>query len=215
MKKSVVLLSGGLDSSVNFLKALRETSVQMALTFDYGQRAARQEIKQASLQCQKYGIIHKVINLPWLMEITKTSLVNRSVDVPLDMEIDNLTQTKATAKNVWVPNRNGVFLNIAAAFAESVGASVIVPGFNKEEATTFPDNSVEFMLATDKALGFSTANQVEVVCYTASMDKSEIARLGRELGADFNLMWPCYFGEDKRCGRCESCLRFDRAISNL
>ncbi len=214
-KKSIVLLSSGLDSSVNLLVALRRTDVVMALTFDYGQRAAAKEIEFSKALCERYGVKHKVIELPWLREITKTSLVNTRVDVPVGMEIDNLEQTQKTAKSVWVPNRNGVFLNIAASFADSLKAQVIIPGFNKEEATTFPDNSEDYLDAATTAFSYSTENKVEVECYTTQMSKPDIARLGRELGLDFDGVWVCYFGETTICGECESCLRFARAIKSL
>lgn len=214
-KKSIVLLSSGLDSSVNFLVALRRTDILLALTFDYGQRAVHQEIKHSKLLCDRYGIKHKVIELPWLRDITKTSLVNTGSDIPVDVEIDALEKTKETARAVWVPNRNGVFLNIAASFADSLKAQVVVPGFNKEEAVTFPDNSEDYLDAATTAFSYSTQNHVEVECYTSQMDKPEIARLGRELGLDFSQVWACYFGGSTSCGVCESCLRFNRAMKAL
>lgn len=215
MKRSVVLLSGGLDSSVNLLAADRETEVALALTFDYGQRAAQKEIQSAKKQCENLKIPHEVLNLSWLGAITKTSLVNREALVPTSVAIDDADATQDSAKKVWVPNRNGVFLNIAASFAESLEANCVVPGFNWEEAQTFPDNSEDYLDALTAAFSYSTANQVTAHCYTAEMDKTEIARLGKELGADFALMWPCYFGGEKPCGECESCQRFQRAVGRL
>ncbi len=214
-KRTVVLLSGGLDSSVNLYKAHQETEVVLALTFDYGQRAALREIESATKQCSKLSIPHKVISLPWFRDFTQTSLVNVTEAVPKDVAIDDRQQTVHSAKLVWVPNRNGIFLNIGAAFAESLGADFIIPGFNHEEATTFPDNSEDFMDAISDSLSYSTANQVVAFCYTADKDKTEIARMGFELGADFSLMWPCYHGDEKPCGSCESCLRFQRAVRKV
>ncbi len=212
-KKSIVLLSSGLDSSVNFLLALRKTEIVLALTFDYGQRAAVREIEYSRALCARYGVHHKVIELPWLRDITKTSLVNAQVSIPLEMSLDDLTQTTKTAESVWVPNRNGVFLNIAASFAETLNASVIIPGFNKEEAVTFADNSEDYLDAATVAFSYSTRSQVEVECYTTQMVKSEIAQLGQELGLDKSLVWSCYFGEPQPCEKCESCLRFARAMN--
>lgn len=212
-KKSVVLLSGGLDSSVNLHAAHRATQVLLALTFDYGQRAAEREIESAKAQCLRLRIPHRVIALPWFRDFTTTSLLNRTQEIPRDVGIDDREQTEASAKAVWVPNRNGIFLNIAAAFAESHGADFVIPGFNREEAATFPDNSEDFMDAVSASLSYSTANQVVAFCYTADKDKPEIAKMGFDLGADFSLMWPCYYGEEKPCGHCESCLRFQRAVS--
>ncbi len=210
---SVVLLSSGLDSTVNLYEALEKSEVRLAITFDYGQRAAAREIARAREMTSRLNIPHKVIELAWFRDFTRTSLVDRSQDVPTSaVEIDNLKASFETAKAVWVPNRNGIFLNIGAAFAESLGAKWLVPGFNAEEAATFPDNSQAYLEVATKAFGFSTGNQVEVKCFTTTMDKTQIVARGKELGVPFELIWTCYFGEEKPCGQCESCRRFQRAL---
>lgn len=210
---SVALLSSGLDSTVNLYEAREKSEVRLALTFDYGQRAATREIARARELTSRLQIPHKVIELPWFRDFTTTSLVDRSQDVPTaNVQIDNLTTSFETAKAVWVPNRNGIFLNIGAAFAESLGAKWLVPGFNAEEAATFPDNSQAYLEVATKALGFSTGNHVEVKCFTTTMDKTQIVARGKELGVPFELLWPCYFGEERPCGKCESCRRFQRAL---
>src|SRR5665213_2617029 len=118
---AVVLFSAGLDSTYNLLKALEKFTVRLALTFDYGQKAAVREIERAALMAKHFSVPHKVISLPWFTEFTKTSLLGKQ-DVPSgrDIEIDNLETSRASAKNVWVPNRNGILLNVAAGFAEGL-----------------------------------------------------------------------------------------------
>lgn len=214
-KRSVVLLSSGLDSTVNLYEARAETEVVLALTFDYGQRAAPREIERAGRISGHAGVDHRVVSLPWFRDFTKTSLVDRGAEVPVGerVEIDDRSVSLQTAKAVWVPNRNGIFLNIAAAFAEGLGADVIIPGFNAEEATTFPDNTDEFLKAATKAFSYSTSNRIEAVCFTTSLDKTEIVRRGIELNVPFDLIWPCYFAEAEPCGQCESCKRFGRAMA--
>ena len=126
--------------------------------------------------------------------------------------MDDLVTSKETAKSVWVPNRNGIFLNVAAGYAESLGADWIVPGFNKEEAATFPDNSAGSLEATTQALSYSTANKVQIKCFTTDKNKTEIVQMGQALKVDWTLMWPCYFSGEKWCGQCESCQRSKRAL---
>ena len=217
MKKAVVLLSSGLDSTVNLYAAVKEYHVVRVLTFDYGQRAATQEIAKSRALCQKLNLDHQVLELPWFKNLSTSALINHQFAVPTQeqVSIDSYEQSVQTAKSVWVPNRNGVFLNIAAAIAEGLGADYIVPGFNREEASTFPDNSKEFMQALDLSFSFSTASRVEVKCFTIDMDKTAIARLGRELDVPFSMIWPCYFAGDEICLKCESCLRYQRAMSGL
>jgi 7-cyano-7-deazaguanine synthase len=115
---------------------------------------------------------------------------------------------------VWVPNRNGVFINLAAAFAESLEASLIITGFNAEEAATFPDNSPQYVEAINEALSFSTQNQVQVFSPTQNLNKTEIVNLGLQLALPWELVWSCYKEGDsagRMCGECESCRRFMRA----
>jgi len=211
--KSIVLLSGGLDSSVSLMCAREEGEVVLALTFDYSQRAAEREIAAAKAICERLGVPHQVVALPWLGEITSTALVNRSAKLPKPgtEELEG-EQAKAAAQAVWVPNRNGLFIAIAAAFAEAMGADQIVTGFNAEEAAAFPDNSAAFVEATNAALALSTLRKVRVVSYTQELNKTEIVRLGQRLGAPLDLVWSCYTAGPHPCGACDPCLRFQRAM---
>lgn len=199
--KSILLLSGGLDSTVSLACAVKEADVEIALSFDYGQRAANREIEASIEICKEYGIGHRVVELAWLEEITSTALVNEKAEIPLG------SFGNESAKKVWVPNRNGVFVNIAASFAESLGLDSIITGFNQEEAETFKDNSSEFVTAINKSLKYSTLSPVKVVSFTANLKKDEIVFLGLKLKAPLRKIWCCYSGNDLMCGKCESCQR--------
>lgn len=204
--KGVAILSGGLDSTVSLAAATRKMDVVLALTFDYGQRAAAREREASAKIARHFRISHRLIAIPWLAALTSTALVNRRARLPLR------EMSERSAKAVWVPNRNGVFIEIAAAHAESLGARRLITGFNREEAATFPDNSAAYVNAVNHALSFSTANGVRVVSYTGALDKKAIVRLGRRLGAPLDFIWPCYEGGKRWCGACESCLRSLRAL---
>lgn len=208
MKKSIVLLSSGLDSSVNLAAANKKTKVSLALTFDYGQAAAKREIYYSKKLCGFYNIKHKTIKLDFYKELTKNEIIP---EIALK-DLDNKLITKKTAKAVWMPNRNGLFINIAASFAEKLKADLIITGFNKEEARTFPDNSKEFVKKINAALKYSTLRRAIVKSYTQNLDKREAAKLGMKLGLPFEYIWPCYRGGKKLCGVCESCVRYKRAI---
>lgn len=212
---AVVLLSGGLDSAVNLKRALDDDGVSLALTFDYGQRSAAREAAAASLMCRQLDVRHRLIALPWLAEICATALVDAQAALPevtaQDLDGQRVTSGE-TARAVWVPNRNGLFANIAAAFAESLGASTIVAGFNAEEAATFPDNSADFVAAVNASLRFSAGAGVRLVSYTQDLSKTEIVVVGREIGAPIRSVWSCYLGREDHCGRCESCARLERAL---
>jgi 7-cyano-7-deazaguanine synthase len=214
MIKSVVCLSSGLDSTVNLFLAHQQTKVVATVTFDYGQKASQREIEKAQALSMMLNIPHQVIATPWLKNFGKSSLTSDEQQVPVShhVSIDDYNVSSQTAKAVWVPNRNGIFLNIAAGLAESLSADVVIPGFNLEEATTFPDNSEDFIKTLDAAFSYSTANQVKVACYTVKLSKNEIVKKGIELKVPFEKTWPCYFAEEKWCGICESCQRAKRAF---
>lgn len=213
MPSSIVLLSGGLDSTVN-LKCALDAGSARAVTFDYGQRAARREVEATAAMCARYGLAHHVVSIPWLGDISPSALTvkGKAIPRPVAAQLDEPSAARRTAQQVWVPNRNGVFLAIAAAFAESFGAEQVVPGFNAEEAVTFPDNSADFIRAFNRSLRFSTGTCVRVKCYTAAKSKAAIVRVGLRNDAPLDLVWCCYEGRRKMCGACESCLRFTRAV---
>jgi len=214
---AIVLLSGGLDSAVNLKRAVDDTGVVVALTFDYGQRAASKEAAAASLMCRQLGVPHQLISLPWLAELSGSSLVDRGSIIPQlspgELESGKVTDGE-TARAVWVPNRNGVFVNIAAAFAEGMGAETIVAGFNTEEAATFPDNSAEYVEAANKALAWSTLRKPILLSYTQKLTKAEIVKLGRGIEAPIVNIWSCYEAGVDLCWRCESCARLSRALKS-
>lgn len=213
--KSIALLSSGLDSVVAFKKEHDEHGVGLAITFDYGQRAAEKEIQNAKLICQRYGIEHVVIELPWLKSVTTTALVYRqeTVPEPTESELDDIAgKAQETAHLVWVPNRNGAFINIAASYGDAMGFNRIVCGFNAEEGATFPDNTPEFVEAVNKSLKLSCEKHVAVVAPVIHMNKEQIIREGVKIDAPLDLSWSCYFSADQPCGKCESCMRRARAF---
>lgn len=213
---AIVLLSSGLDSAFNLLKTTQQFKVALALTFDYGQRACAREVECSTKLAAHFNVPHKVVQLPWFKDFTKTTLVDRSLNLPTgsDVKIDSIERSLETAKAVWVPNRNGIFLNIAAGFAEGLSAQYIVPGFNLEEAQTFPDNSGAYLKSLDEAFAFSTQNRVHTHCYSTHLNKSQIVKQAMLLDLPFKLLWPCYQDGAKWCGTCESCLRFARALES-
>lgn len=213
----IVLLSGGLDSAVSLALYLEGDTLDLALTFDYGQRSREQEIKAAGLIAGYYGIAHKIIALPFLKEQTTTALVNAEYDVPdiSGIDLDNLERGLESAADVWVPNRNGLFINIAAVYAENLKQpSCIITGFNSEEASSFPDNSLEFIYAINQSLKYSTMQKTTVVSPTSKMTKTDIVREGLRLNIPWQYIWSCYNNQPQLCGTCESCQRFKRALLN-
>lgn len=214
--RALALISGGLDSIVAAWAAKDEHIIAAALTCDYGQRAREREIQAARNVASKLGCSHIVVELPWLGQLGQSALTDPRAEVPEvpTSQLDDPSRTQQSAAAVWVPNRNGVFVNVAAAYAEALDCGVIICGFNAEEAATFPDNSAEFIEAADRFLEFSTMRRPKVISPTVGLDKREIVLLGQRLGAPLGLVWSCYHGGEEHCWRCESCQRLRRALES-
>jgi 7-cyano-7-deazaguanine synthase len=185
----------------------------LALFFDYGQRAAEAERRAGGAIAARLQIPFQEISLPWLAPLGHSALIDTDQSLPelTEEELDNVAVTMKSAQTVWVPNRNGIFLNVAAAYAESLEADFVVTGFNAEEAMTFPDNSEAFVVAAGEFFRYSTLNRVQVISYTQEWNKTVIVQKGLEMDVPFDLIWSCYQTGSQHCGQCESCLRSIRA----
>ena len=214
MSKSVILLSGGLDSFVSLALTKEEYNVELALTFDYGQKSVEKEIEASKSICECYKIQHKVIKLDWLKEITQTALVSDK-EIPVTDLTDLLSDdfVENSAASVWVPNRNGAFLNIAAAYADSYDYDYIIFGANKEEGTTFPDNTQEFIDRINAAFEYSTQKKPKAYAPLINLFKNDIVKSAVEHYVPLELTRSCYSTKDNHCGVCESCVRLKRALT--
>ena len=201
--KAIILLSGGLDSLVSLDIARDDFDVSLAITFDYGQKALDKEIDASKKICEYYGMSHKIIKLDWLKDITKTSLVS-------DEEIPNGIQE--TSNSVWVPNRNGLFLNIAGCFCDSYDYDAIIIGANKEEGQTFPDNTQEFIEKVNEEFQYSTKKQPRVIAPLINLNKNDIVKQAILRSVPLEFVYSCYDGKEKNCGHCESCTRLKNAL---
>lgn len=210
---AIILLSGGLDSVVSLAVLKHKLDIELAITFNYGQKSALREIESSKKIAQYYNIKHEIINLDWLKKISTSSLTtNDNIPALTSDMLDNKSVTQESAKSVWVPNRNALFINIAACYAESMNISNIIIGANKEESNTFKDNSIDFISAINTSLENSTNNMPKVVAPLIDMNKEEIVKFAVEYKIPFEYIFSCYLNGQKQCGKCESCLRLKRAL---
>jgi 7-cyano-7-deazaguanine synthase len=203
---SVALVSGGLDSLVSLARAVRERDVRLVLFLDYGQRARESERVSSMSAANYYGRPFEEVDIRWLEALSPSGMQATGVEGEDDLR---------TLDQVWVPNRNGVFISIAAAYAERYGCDTVVTGFNREEAEEFPDNSQDYVDRVNLGLALSTRNRVRVESFTIELDKRAIIRLGLELKAPLSIVWSCYRSGERMCGRCASCARLRGAIDSL
>lgn len=212
--KGISVLSGGLDCTVATSIYAKDFELT-AITFNYGQQSLTQEIKHAKLICEKLNMKHVVIDLPWLKKISNSSLTsNENIPEIKESDLDNYDVTIETAKSVWVPARNTVFCSIALAYAESIGAEIIIVGWDYEEARTFPDNSKEYLNAFNETIKYGSFDDIKIKAPLIDMNKEDIVKKGEEVNAPMQLSYSCYVGKDKHCGTCESCKRRKRAFVN-
>ena len=215
MKKAISVMSGGLDCTVATAVYCKDYEIH-AITFDYGQKAATQEIRASKEICVRMGWSHEVIELDWLSRISNSSL-NTDDDIPEvdENDLDDLDKSSETASNVWVPARNTVFTSIALSYAESIGAEIIIVGWNGEEGATFPDNSKEYLDEFNNLISVGSPEKIRIEAPAIDLDKEEIVKLGLDVGAPMELSYSCYKGEEIPCGVCESCMRRKRAFKKM
>lgn len=218
--RAVTVLSGGLDSTVATLIAKDLGYDLTAVIFNYGQKAAKREINSAKKICEILNIKPIVVDLPFVKQFKKSSLITDK-EIPT-LKIEELDSEKVyeTMKSVWVPARNLIMFSIASGFAEALDAKKVFIGINKEEGVTFPDNTIEFVNAFNKSLEYGTLNKVKIEAPLYDKTKEEIVKIGSELEKKLNVevlkyTYSCYKdnGEDfLHCGKCESCIRRKRAF---
>ena len=215
--KAIILLSGGLDSAVSLAQASTTCEIKLALFLNYGQKAFEYEKQAAEKLCNHYGIKLETITLDWLKDITNTSIVNQESTIPTisAKDLDDIEVTKNTMKNVWIPNRNALFLNIAASYCDSCNYDNIIIGANKEEAETFSDNSAQFIEQINNVFQYSTLVHPSVIAPLINIKKEDIIKLGYQLNLPFQFIRSCYSNNQKHCGKCESCMRLKRGLERL
>lgn len=214
---NLVLLSGGLDSAVNLLLALRKGGVAVALTVDYGQKAAGREREKAASLCRRFGVRHEVLEVAWLARFSRDALTTPGREVPRTKpgDLGDLSREEESMRAVWVPNRNGLLVNMGACVAEALNVPYVVMGLNAEEGALFPDNSPDFVREVNRALAYSTRRRVRLRSFTLRWNKLDILRKALELGLPLEDTWSCYNGGDFQCGECASCSRLRAAAEAL
>ena len=204
-KDSVIIISGGVDS-ITMLYDKKE-SIALGISFDYGSNHNSREIPFAKLHCKRLGIKHITINLEFVHQYFKSSLLDGAEAIPEGNYNDE------NMKSTVVPFRNGIMLSIAAGIAESNNLKNVLIANHAGDHTIYPDCRPEFINSIDKATQAGTFAKVKVLAPYTNITKTDIAKIGKKLGIDYTETWSCYKGGEKHCGKCGTCVERKEALA--
>lgn len=206
MENSVVLFSGGIDSTTALYWAIQGGKRTHALTFEYGQRHTI-EIEKAKKITRNLGIAQTILTID-LGQIKGSCLTDLSLPLP---EYQSAEEFGPGIPSTYVPFRNGILLALAAAWAEVQKIRDIICGFHVMDSPNYPDTAPAFVKAMQEAINSGTSaaygnRTVRIHTPFARLTKSEIIQKGLSLGADYSHSISCYSGQEIPCHKCSSCL---------
>lgn len=203
IKKAVVLVSGGLDSTTVLSLAQSQNYRCYTISFDYGQRHKAELVAAQHISQAREVEEHKVVRLD-LRSIGGSALTDAAIDVP-ELEGEGIPVT-------YVPARNTIFLSVALGWAEVLDAQAIFIGVNAVDYSGYPDCRPEYIAAFQNMANLATKAGVEgrpLKIHTPLLDmsKSQIVKLGESLGVDYSQTVSCYQADEQQqaCGKCDSC----------
>lgn len=205
MKNSAIIVSGGMDSIT--LLYDHKDEIALGISFDYGSNHNAREIPFAKMHCERLGIKHITINLDFMHQYFKSSLLDGAEAIPEGHYADD------NMKSTVVPFRNGIMLAIAIGIAESNNLDQVFIANHGGDHTIYPDCRPEFINAIDAAATAGTYNNVKVIAPYTKITKSDIARIGKRLGIDYAETWSCYKGGEVHCGKCGTCVERQEALA--
>jgi 7-cyano-7-deazaguanine synthase len=206
--KAVCLLSGGLDSTTVLAYARAKGFACYALSFDYGQRHGV-ELAAAARVAKALGAVRH-LTVPVDLRVFGGSALTDAIEVPKGRVLEEMERSIPVT---YVPARNTIFLSLALAWAETLGAADLFLGVNALDYSGYPDCRPEFIRAFEAMANLSTKAGVEgtsrfrIHTPLIELTKAGIVRLAVELGVDLGMTHSCYDPVDGiACGRCDSCL---------
>ncbi len=193
--------------SITMLYEYKER-IALGISFDYGSNHNARELPFAAMHCERLGIKHIVINLGFMHQYFKSSLLEGAEAIPEGNYDDE------NMKSTVVPFRNGIMLSIAAGVAESNGLKYVMMANHGGDHTIYPDCRPEFVSAMSEATRLGTYPGIEVLAPYTGITKSDIARHGKALGIDYAETWSCYKGGEHHCGKCGTCRERIEALAD-
>ena len=207
-QKVVVIYSGGMDSFTVLHKAIEQGKDVYPLTFNYGQRHAK-EIDYAAKVCQELNVPHKIVDISAISQL----MTGSSLTVDSDIEIPQGHYEEDSMKSTVVPNRNMVLLSMAIAYAVSIEANAVYYGAHSGDHAIYPDCRPEFVHKMNEVSQIANYQPIDIVSPYIENNKIEILADGLRMGLDYGKSWTCYNGREQACGVCGSCVERLEAFS--
>lgn len=208
IKKDIVILySGGMDSTVALYRYAER--IKLAVSFDYGSKHNKIEIKHAALNCKQFGIEHRIVEIDLNKMGFVSNLLTSGGDIP-----DGHYEDESMKKTV-VPFRNGIMLSITAGIAESIDCNRLLISNHAGDHAIYPDCRENFIQSMNDAINFGTYNEVEIFAPFTSMTKREIALIGKGHDVPFENTYSCYNGQEIHCGTCGTCTERKEALEGF
>ena len=213
MRKAVVLLSGGIDSStlLAFVRQRRRVPWVVALSFRYGQKHDRELIMARRQAAAQEDDDHREVDLRSFGSLTRGLSALTDGDVPVP-DLADVSEAARRQPPTYVPNRNMLLLALAAACAESVGAQAVFYGAQVQDEYGYWDCTRAFVERMNAVLSLNRGAPVSIHAPFVGMRKADVVRLGCELGVSFADTWTCYRGGEAPCGTCPSCVERQAAF---
>jgi len=216
MDRAVILLSGGMDSTtlLHYTKKRLKVSSVYALSFIYGQKHSR-ELEMARWQARFAGVTdYREIDISFFGDLTAgaSALTDVSMDVP---DLADLDENQRRQPPTYVPNRNLVFLSLAAGYAETISAQDIFYGAQAHDKYGYWDCTADFLDRINAVLSLNRESNVIVHAPFMRKRKAEVLKIGMELGVDYSHTWTCYRGGKVACGTCPSCVERAAAFEEV
>lgn len=201
-KKAIVILSGGMDSTLSSYLAKNSGYEIIAVHFNYGQRTQNRELKAFRDICKSLNVLNKYeIDIPFFSQIGASALTDKNIEVPIN------GIEKGIVPITYVPFRNGIFLSIASAIAEKENATAIYIGVVQEDSSGYPDCTNSFISSMKKAINEGTKDdtKLDIITPLVDLSKAQIVQEAIKLNVPLELTWSCYKEENEACGVCDSC----------
>lgn len=202
LPKLVVLLSGGMDSTVCAALAKSQGYQVIGLSIVYGQKH-QIELKAAQAVAQSLEVPLYLLNLP-PNTITGSALTDQDKEIPINRSLEEIQSSGVVSS--YVPARNLILISLAASFAEANEAEFIYYGAHREDRIGYPDCRPEFLKAMGLAVMLGTAKKIQLEAPFINYSKSEIVKVANQLKAPLELTYSCYQGQQPACGVCDTCL---------